>query len=46
VVDEERGLILVHALNCDDPAAAAADMKQRYEAALMRVYRIEPGRPT
>jgi multicomponent K+:H+ antiporter subunit E len=46
VIDEERGLILVHALNCDDPAAAAADMKQRYEAALMRVYRIEPGSPT
>jgi multicomponent K+:H+ antiporter subunit E len=45
VVDEERGLILVHALNCDDPAASAADMKQRYEGALMRVFRIEPGSP-
>lgn len=43
VVDEERGLILVHALNCDDPAGSAADMKQRYEAALMRVFCIEPG---
>lgn len=46
VIDEERGLILVHALNCDDPAASAADMKQRYEAALMRVFRIELGTTT
>lgn len=45
LIDEERGLILVHALNCDDPAVSAADMKQRYEAALMRVFNIEPGSP-
>lgn len=44
VIDEERGLILVHALNCDDAGAMAAEMKQRYEAALMRVFRVEPGR--
>jgi multicomponent K+:H+ antiporter subunit E len=45
VVDEERGLILVHALNCDDPAGSAADMKERYEAALMRIYRLGAGSP-
>lgn len=36
VVDEERQVIWVHALNGDDPQAMAADMKQRYEAPLMR----------
>lgn len=36
VIDEERGLIWVHALNGEDPQAMARDMKQRYEAALMR----------
>jgi len=46
MVDEERGLILVHALNCDDAEAMAAEMKQRYEAGLMRVFRVGPGRLT
>jgi multicomponent K+:H+ antiporter subunit E len=45
-IDEERGVILVHALNCDDPDAMVAEMKQRYEAALMRVFRFEPGSPS
>lgn len=40
VVDEQRGLILVHALNCDDPQAAALEMKQRYEAALLEIFGI------
>jgi multicomponent K+:H+ antiporter subunit E len=46
VVDEERGIIMVHALNCDDADAMAAEMKQRYEAALLRVFRFEPGSPS
>lgn len=42
VVDERRGEILVHALNGEDAGAMVADMKARYEAALMRVFRIGP----
>jgi len=38
VVDEARGEILVHALDCDDVAAAAAQMKQRYERPLMEIF--------
>lgn len=38
VVDDEAGLILVHALDCDDPAAAAAQMKSRYEAPLRAIF--------
>lgn len=40
VVDEQRGLILVHALNCDDATAAALEMKQRYESALLQVFSV------
>lgn len=40
VVDEQRGLILVHALNCDDAAAAALEMKQRYESALLQIFSV------
>jgi multicomponent K+:H+ antiporter subunit E len=36
VVDEEQGVIWVHALNGDDPQAMADDMKQRYEAPLLK----------
>lgn len=43
VVDEERGLILVHALDCEDTAAMAADMKARYEVPLMRIFGQELG---
>lgn len=46
VIDEEKGVILVHALNCDDAAAMAADMKKRYEAPLLRAFHVEPGSPT
>ena len=38
VVDEKRGYILVHALDCSDTAAAAADMKARYEAPLKEIF--------
>lgn len=34
IVDEQRRLILVHALDCTDPAGMARDIKQRYEAPL------------
>jgi multicomponent K+:H+ antiporter subunit E len=38
IVDEERRLILVHALDCSDVAEAAAQMKQRYEQPLQRIF--------
>ncbi len=38
VVDEERRRILVHALDCSDAQAAAADMKQRYETLLQEIF--------
>lgn len=37
-VDEAGRGILVHALDCRDPAAAAADMKARYERPLMEIF--------
>ena len=40
VVDEQRGLILVHALNGDDAVAAALDMKQRYESPLLQIFGV------
>ncbi len=41
-IDEDRRSILVHALNCDDPQAMVHDIKSRYEAPLMRIFRLEP----
>jgi len=42
-IDEERNEILVHALNCDDPAQMAADIKTRYEAPLLAIFEaVEP----
>ena len=38
VVDDEKWVIHVHALDCDDPAAMAAQIKQRYERALMEIF--------
>lgn len=38
IVDEAAGRILVHALDCDDPLAAAAQMKQRYERPLKEIF--------
>lgn len=37
VVDEERRQILVHALDCSDPAALAEQIKQRYERPLEEI---------
>lgn len=41
VVDEGRREILVHALDCEDPRAMVADMKARYEAPLIRIFRVD-----
>ena len=38
IVDEERRLILVHALDCDDPQAIAQQVKQRYEQPLWEIF--------
>lgn len=38
VVDDERHEILVHALDCADPAALAAEIKQRYEVPLREIF--------
>ncbi len=38
VIDEDKRIILVHALDCDDAAAMAAQIKQRYEAPLRRIF--------
>lgn len=38
IVDEERRLILVHALDCDDPQAIAQQVKQRYEQPLGEIF--------
>ncbi|MFY3386845.1 Na+/H+ antiporter subunit E [Paracidovorax sp. MALMAid1276] len=40
-VDEERHEILVHALDCHDPAQMAADIKQRYEVPLLAIFEAE-----
>ena len=39
VVNESRREILVHALNCDDAQAMIDDMKTRYEAPLLHIFR-------
>jgi multicomponent K+:H+ antiporter subunit E len=46
VIDEERRVIWVHALNCDDAAAMAADMKSRYEAPLLTIFKQNTGSAT
>lgn len=38
LIDEDRREILVHALNTDDPDAAAADILQRYEQPLKEIF--------
>jgi multicomponent K+:H+ antiporter subunit E len=38
VVDDDRQLILVHALDCEDPAGMASDIKQRYEQPLRQIF--------
>jgi multicomponent K+:H+ antiporter subunit E len=41
VIDEERGEILVHALDCDDPQTMACEIKQRYETPLRVIFERE-----
>ncbi len=43
VLYSHRREVLVHALNCDDPAALALDIQQRYEAPLLRIFASECG---
>jgi multicomponent K+:H+ antiporter subunit E len=38
VIEESRRAILVHALDCPDPAALCAEIKARYEAPLREVF--------
>ena len=38
-VSEDRRWLLVHAFHADDPAAVAAEVKQRYEGPLMEIFR-------
>jgi len=42
-IDDERGDILVHALNCDDPEAEILDIKARYEAPLLAIFNVQQG---
>lgn len=44
VVDETEGCIWVHALNCDDAPGMVADMKARYEAPLLNIFRQDEER--
>jgi multicomponent K+:H+ antiporter subunit E len=37
-IDEDRWVILVHALDCSDAPQMAADMKARYELPLMAIF--------
>lgn len=41
-VDEDRRVILVHALDCADAAQMATDMKDRYEVLLMAIFEPIP----
>lgn len=40
-IDESQGLIWVHALDCQDIAAMAQDMKTRYEAPLIEIFHAQ-----
>lgn len=43
-VDEQRRLILVHALDCSDPLQMVADIKTRYEDPLRQIFEADsPG---
>ncbi|MFP8835590.1 Na+/H+ antiporter subunit E [Hydrogenophaga sp. XSHU_21] len=44
-IDETRGVIWVHALDCSDEQAAIDDMKVRYEAPLLKIFGIEEVQP-
>ena len=41
-IDEARREILVHALNCTDPAQMARDIKAQYETPLMAIFESPP----
>jgi len=41
-INEERREILVHALDCTDPAQMAADIKNRYEELLLAIFESSP----
>lgn len=41
VVDEQARCIWVHALNCDDTDGMVGEMKARYEAPLLAVFRLD-----
>lgn len=43
VIDEAERVIWVHALNCDDASAMAADMKSRYETPLLAIFKLTSG---
>jgi multicomponent K+:H+ antiporter subunit E len=43
-INEERHFILVHALDCTDPAGMAADIQARYEQPLMAIF-SQPSNP-
>lgn len=40
-IDQERGDILVHALNSEDPEAEILDIKTRYEQPLMQIFNVK-----
>ncbi len=44
-VDEERHMILVHALDCSDPAQMALDIKDRYEILLLAIFEVDHCNP-
>ena len=41
-IDEQGHYILVHALDCSDPAQMAADIKARYELPLLAIFEFTP----
>lgn len=43
VIDEDRHIIYVHALDCDDADAMAAEIKQRYERPLQEIFEWPQG---
>lgn len=43
-IDEPGRYILVHALDCSDPAQMAADIKARYERPLLAIFRSTPSK--
>ncbi|MEO5658836.1 MAG: Na+/H+ antiporter subunit E [Polaromonas sp.] len=44
-IDEQGRYILVHALNCIDPAQMVADIQARYERPLLAIFESQPQNP-